>query len=178
MNQENYSDASLIMLAIIEMLPNSTRESIIDSSINSLYLDYFSAAETLESLLKHNLVHASINKGEAETTASGKPVYRLNITNEGHAILKALKNTIPKQVFEFLTQLSEKKAKKEQLIAKYEINANHNFIITLGQENNREKVISLTLTVPTEQMAKQICQKWQNDANTIYQEIFQLLIED
>ncbi|NLJ94129.1 MAG: DUF4364 family protein [Clostridiaceae bacterium] len=178
MDQKTYSQASLIILAIVEMIPNATREEVIDSSIKSLYLDYFQAAETLDNLLANKLLHASINKGEMEITAMGKPVYRLNLTNEGHAVLKALKNTIPKPIFDFLAQLSQEKNKDKQLIAKYIMDSEQQFFVTLGQENKRETVISLSLTVPTEKMAREICEKWQAEADSIYQKIIQVLLAD
>lgn len=106
MHQVDDSQAALIMLSIIEKQPNSTSENIIDSAINSLYLDYFSAAAALDLLTKQHLIHLSENKSEIEYTALGKPVNRLNITPEGSAVLKALGNTLPNQVQDFLEKLS------------------------------------------------------------------------
>ncbi|MGB4609156.1 MAG: DUF4364 family protein [Saccharofermentanales bacterium] len=170
------SQAALIMLSIIEKQPNSTSENIIDSAINSLYLDYFSAAAALDLLTKQHLIHISENKSEAEHTASGKPVSRLNITPEGSAVLKALGNTLPNQVLDFLDKLSTLEKKERTLTAHYSEDSEHNFKIKLEQKNHNQIVFSLELNVPTEKMARNICQNWQENAAEIYQALFLLLL--
>ncbi len=171
------SQARLILLAIIENLPNSTREFILDCSVNSLYLDYFTAAAALDTLLKQHLVHDALNKKEAETTADGKPVSRLNITEQGASVLAALKHTLPQQITDFLLQISQEKAKERQLTAHYEMNSEEKFQVHLAQQNKSEIVFAVNLTVPTEKMAQIICRSWLEHAETKYAEIFSILLE-
>ncbi|NLJ70701.1 MAG: DUF4364 family protein [Clostridiaceae bacterium] len=176
MYQVNDSQAALIMLSIIEKQPNSTSENIIDSAINSLYLDYFSAAAALDLLIKQHLIHLSENKSEVEFTALGKPVNRLNITPEGSAVLKALGNTLPTQVQDFLEKLSTHEQKERTLTAHYSEDSEHNFRIKLEQRNHNQVIFSLELNVPTEKMARNICQNWQNNSVEIYQALFHILL--
>ncbi|NLM19351.1 MAG: DUF4364 family protein [Clostridiaceae bacterium] len=176
MHQVDDSQAALILLSIIEKQPNSTSENIIDSAINSLYLDYFSAATALDLLTKQHLIHLSENKSEAEYTVSGKPVNRLNITPEGSAVLKALGNTLPTQVQDFLEKLSTLEKKERTLTAHYSEDSEHTFKIKLEQKDHNQIIFSLELNVPTEKMARNICQNWQKNAVEIYQALFRLLL--
>ncbi|HHT24304.1 MAG TPA: DUF4364 family protein [Clostridiaceae bacterium] len=176
MHQADDSQAALIMLSIIEKQPNSTSENIIDSAINSLYLDYFSAAAALDLLTKQHLIHISENKSEAEYTALGKPVNRLNITPEGSAVLKALGNTLPTQIQDFLEKLSTLEKKERTLTAHYSEDSEHNFKIKLEQKNYNQVVFAIELNVPTEKIARNICQNWQKNAVEIYQALFHLLL--
>lgn len=177
MKKTDNSQAALILLAIIEQQPNLTKENIIDSSVNSLYLDYFSAAETLELLIKQHLVHCSENKSEVEFTALGKPVNRLNITPEGVSVLKALHNTLPKQVLDCLAKLSSFEKKEREILASYQMDSEQSFSVRLEEKDGQRIVFLLELKVPTEKMALEICQSWKEDAINIYQNIFHLLIK-
>ncbi len=177
MQSKDQSQAGLILLAIIDQLPNSTREMILDCSVNSLYLDYFSAAENLETLIQQHLVHDSQNKKEVELTASGKPVSRLNITADGESVLDALRHTLPKQMADYLLTLSQTKAKEKQLIAHYQMTSEENFIVKLSQTHKAITVISIELNVPTEAIARTICQGWLNNAEVKYKDIFSVLMK-
>lgn len=177
MQNKDQSQAGLILLAIIDQLPNSTREMILDCSVNTLYLDYFSAAETLETLVQQHLVHDSHNKKEVELTASGKPVSRLNITAEGESVLAALRHTLPKQMADYLLTLSQTIAKEKQLTAHYQMTSEENFIVKLSQTHKTEIVIALKLNVPTEAIARAICQGWLNNAEVKYKDIFSILMK-
>ena len=176
MHQVDYSQAALIMLSIIKKQPNSTKEKIIDSAIKSLYLDYFAAAEALTLLANRHLIHISENKSEVEYTVLGKPVNRLNITPEGSAVLKALGNTLPAQVLDFISTLSEHEQKERKLTARYFQTGDQNFTVRLQQKDLDHIIISLELNVPAEKMAREICNNWQINATEIYGTIFHLLL--
>lgn len=176
MHQVDHSQAALIMLSIIDKQPNSTQENIIDSAINSLYLDYFSSAEALNLLLNKNLIHIAENKVEIEYTALGRPVNRLNITPKGSAVLKALGNSLPVQVLDFLDTLSQVEKEERDLSARYTEDSEQNFVVILEQKEKSQAIFSLQLRVPTEKIARTICQTWQTNSIEIYQTIFHLLL--
>ncbi len=171
------SQASLILLAIIKQIPNATREFVLDCSVNSLYLDYFTAAEAFDALLKQHLIHFSVNKSETEKTVGGKAVSRINLTPEGEAVYNVLESSLPEQLIDYLNRLTHKESKADALKAKYQITGNLDYLVTLSQKNGRENVILLELHVPSEQIAQQICQNWQNKAPALYAEIMKLLSE-
>lgn len=178
MQKSDHSQAALILLAIIDKQPNSTKDIIIDSSVKSLYLDYFSAAETLDLLIDQHLVHCSENKSEIEFTALGKPVSRLNISPEGLSVLKALSSTLPKQVLDCIAQLSNSEKKEGQVSADYKMDSEQRFFVQLEEKDDSEILFSLKIKVPTEKMAQNICQNWEKNSVKIYQKIFHLLIKE
>lgn len=177
LKNKNNSQARLILLAIIENLPNSTREFILDCSVKSLYLDYFTAAEALDTLLEQHLVHDALNKKELKTTADGQPVSRINITEQGASVLGALRHTLPQQITDFLLQTTCEKVKENQLTAHYKMSSEATFQVHLAEQNRTEIIISIELSVPTEKIAQTICQAWLNHAEIKYAEIFSILMK-
>ena len=118
MQGSNFSEASLIILAIVKNLANSTKDQVLDAAVNSLYLDYFAAAEALDTVTQKKLVHSAVNKGESTLDSKGQPVKRLNLTTAGNQVLEALITSLPQQVWKFLEKENRQVAKAKSLTAR------------------------------------------------------------
>ncbi len=175
MQGSNFSEASLIILAIVKNLANSTKDQVLDAAVNSLYLDYFAAAEALDIVTQKKLVHSAVNKGESTLDSKGQPVKRLNLTTAGNQVLEALITSLPQQVWEFLEKENRQVAKAKSLTASYQIDSEGRYLVRLKQEAAGALVIDLMLTLPSEELAQQACQNWRNNSARIYGQIIRNL---
>lgn len=171
MEASNISEASLIILAIVNNLRNSTKDQVLDAAVKSLYLDYFAAAEALDLVLQKNLLHSAVNKDESTLDSQGRPVSRLNLTPAGQQVLGALLPSLPRQVRKFLDQESRQEAKEKSLTANYRADSEGAYIVRLKQEAGGKLVIDLELTLPNENLARQACQNWRDKSGQIYSQI-------
>lgn len=107
--------------------------------------------------------------------------YIFIITERGKSTLSYFVNRIPKSQIERIDQLLN--IQKEKLIKNTEIKADYiklkdnEYLVRLDVIEKDISIINLKLNVANNKQAKQICEKWRENAPSLYGQIINLLIE-
>lgn len=169
----------LILLFMLRQVPGISSDAWMNWAIDSLYLDYFSFAQTREALQKNHLVTESVRKDEKRLDASGFPIRRCDLTPEGEAIIEQLFTTLPSQIREYLHEEGRKRkhreSEKNSVFAAYETDANGKYQVTLSLSEFGQNLLHIQLQAPNKRLAKEICQNWKGSTADIYSHILALL---
>lgn len=105
----------------------------------------------------------------------------LTITDIGKNTLNYFLDRIPKSQIEHIDQLLN--IQKEKLILNAQVTADYvklkdnEYLVKLKVTENTLSIINLELSVANNKQAKQICEKWLENAPSFYSQIINMLIE-
>ena len=101
------------------------------------------------------------------------------ITDKGKNTLEFFINRIPKETKERIDNLIKEKKndiiKSTQVKAYYTKNAENDFIVNLAVVEKDTQIIGLSINVANANQAKEICNNWNNQSESIYGSIIKLL---
>jgi hypothetical protein len=135
------------------------------------YMNYFSLQQFLGELT---------NTGMLEYSESNNGFFYV-ITEKGKRTLQYFENRLSNDLINTLEKSIEKKKKKllkeRQVTASYAKENENDYIVDLKVTENNITLIDLKLNVVSNKHAKQICDKWKKEAQNLYGQIINLLIE-
>lgn len=168
-NTEEVVQHKLLLLYIIKLSPKSyTKEELTEFILDKNYMNYFTIQQYLGELLEGEFI--SIENDEKKYA----------ILEKGEVILNYFIAKISPSIIEELEQefkLQQIIAKKEtQVIAEYFQKENDQYTVNLKLVENEDTLFSLYIEVPTIEQATEICEKWKDNTQSIYQNIINMLI--
>jgi predicted transcriptional regulator len=171
-SSQQLAEQKLLLLYIFNQLELPISNSqITDLVLENEIMNYFTFQQYLTELKEAAFIVESINEGNQ----------LFSITDKGKKVLEYFVNRIPKKQIDFVSQLLS--VKKKELIKSSEIKAEYiklkdnEYIVTLKVIEKDVPMISIKLNVNSNRQAKQICEKWKNQAQNLYGKIITLLVD-
>lgn len=177
--QQDKVTRKVILLYICETLDNLTHQELMQTALESMYMDYFQFSTLLDELLAEKLVTGALRKGEDAKTAQGKAPERYSLTQSGLAVLDTLRKQIPLPVTSYLRKTlrdREQNLRDEKSVhADWQILPDGKFEVTLALYEKDQRYFQCQFSVPGEEAAVGLCQRWKNAAGSLYPQLLQLL---
>ena len=165
---------TLYKLIILYML-DSTKYPLTNSQIANFMLDhdyttYFHLQETLADMVETQLAAMNVVRDTS--------YYK--ITEEGETTLSYFTNeisdTTKEEILEYLKKHGAEVRCRTSVQADYYKNTTREFSVRCLVKERDTTLIDLTLTVPTEEAAKSICQKWRVRCQDVYAYVMENLM--
>ncbi|QZY56245.1 DUF4364 family protein [Crassaminicella profunda] len=171
-NTQRLAEHKLILLYIFdEFSMPLTNTQITQFVMEKDYMNYFSLQQFLGELT---------NTGMLEYSESNNSFFYV-ITEKGKRTLQYFENRLSNELITTLeTSIEEKKKillKARHITADYTKEKENDYMVDLKVTENNITLIDLKLNVVSNKQAKQICEKWKNEAQNIYGQIINLLIQ-
>lgn len=169
----NNRPINLYKLMILYMLGKAdypiTNAKISDFMILNDYASYFSLQKVLSELSEQGLIESETFRNSSFFT----------LTEEGKEMLSYFEENINRTIREdidiFLSENKVDIIKEMTATADYKINEEGECILHLRLNENKSTLLDFSIILPSEEMAKNICNKWDTENETFYSEIMKLL---
>ncbi len=140
-----------------------SKSQIYDFILEKEYTTFLTLQEVFSEMANSELIH--------EKTV-GNRTY-LEITEDGEEALKFFGNrinpTIKQEMDEYLKDNSMKLRNEASIQGDYQKTAENEYTVRLVVKENGQNLVDIALTVPTEEIAQNICDNWQEKNADIYQ---------
>lgn len=147
-------------------------EKISEFFLSAEYTNYLSLQQALSELLDAHLIKSSTLRG----------AIRYEITREGEESLGFFGEDIPEAVREdihaFLKNQKIRLRNEMGITADYRKSTGTDFDVTCEVKEGKLQLMKLTLSVPSEEQARIICDRWQSASQEIYSHIMHTLLQD
>ncbi len=177
--QQDKVTRKVILLYICETLDNLTYQELMQTALESMYMDYFQFSALLDELLSENLLAKAQRKAEAARTAQGQPAERYSLTNHGLKVLDTLRQQIPVPVTAYLHKALKERNRNLQnthsVRADWQVRPDGQFEVTLTLHENNTRYFKCQILSPDQANAVRLCEHWEAEAGAVYPEILQLL---
>ncbi len=165
------AESKLLLLYILNKFDIPiTNNQITEFIMEKELLNYFMLQQFLSELVDSSLVEYIENEDH----------YYYLITEKGKNTLKYFRSRLVDSLIQDIDTAVEKRKKiilkETEISATYTKKSKNNYIVQLKVVENNLDLIDLKLDVVSNKQAKQICEKWKNNAQDIYGEIINLLI--
>ena len=162
----------IIILHILSRIPGITVGELTAIALDTCYMNYFAFAAAFDDLLRNHFLTRAVRKGERMLDSDGNPVFRCDITGVGIETLNRLIHLIPENVHTFLNKTFadwEKSLKKNaEVRASVAPDPFGGFRVTLLLSDGTRDLISLSLAVPSKEIAVTICNNWKENTQAQY----------
>lgn len=171
-NTQQQAEHKLILLYIMDEFGIPlTNTQITQFVMEKDYMNYFSLQQFLGEL---------VAAGMLEYSASEQNYFYL-LTEKGKNTLQYFKDRLSAEALSSIQKAVALKKqmflKEMQITADYVKKRENEYIVDLKVVENDITLIDLKLNVASNKHAKQICEKWKNEAPSLYGEIIHLLIQ-
>lgn len=163
----------LYKLMILYMLGKAdyplTNARISDFMLLKDYASYFSLQTVLSELLESGFIKSETTRNSSffELSEDGKNALPYFSDN--------LSLTIKEEINVYLNGISKDIIKDMVATASYVKNESGDYTVTLKINEYRSSLLSLSLLIPSEEMADAICKKWETNYEKCYGSIFSML---
>lgn len=171
MNNESinlYKIMILYMLSKVD-IPLTVKQ-ISDFITGAGYTDYLTLSATISFLKDNNFL----------TTTTKRNRTYLALTDDGENTLKMLKDNLSDSLMEDMNNyLKENKIsfKEEYLImSDYSKTEDGRYVATLTVKEQRSDLVNISITVPDEEMAIEVCDNWQKKNKDVYKYLVEQLL--
>jgi predicted transcriptional regulator len=148
-----------------------TNIEITNQILENNYMDYFLLQQLLADLCDAKFVKLN--------SKNGNEYY--SISEAGTAALEMFEEKLPdyftNEIAANFAILKKELKKQRELIGHY-YKKNDEFIVSLQVMENESVIFNLSINVPTENMAKNICKKWDSSPEEIFGSIIKTLTSD
>ena len=175
MDEKQEMTLKLILLSLVEKIPGLSLNELYGLAQDSLFFHYFDVVKACNQLQEKKLLFLSVAKDEQERDVNGKAIERVYLHENGQAVLRSLQHTIPERIQRIIQQLKSEEQAKESLHASYSPDGDGAFLCKFFAGERKRELISIHLSVADENTARQFCERWEKDASSIYQALFDLL---
>lgn len=172
-NSNELMQHKLLILYILEKVDiPMTNTEITQFILENNYMNYFLVQQFLSELVSSKFVEFS--------TGDGNEYYHLS--EAGKETLSYFSDRIPAELKENISKSYEKKKveliKETQVLGNYYKKSDSEYIVNLKAVEKDIVLLNLSLSVVSSQQAKLICGNWKQSPETIYKNIFDLLITE
>ncbi len=136
------------------------------------YMDYFSLQQLLGSLCDSKFIKL--------TSKNGNEYYK--VAEAGTAALDMFSEKLPEyftnEVASNFSHLKKELKRQRELIGHYYKRKDDVYIVNLQVMENESVIFNLSINVPTDELAKNICKKWDSNPEEIFGSIIKTLTTD
>ncbi|QSX06890.1 DUF4364 family protein [Sedimentibacter sp. zth1] len=149
-----------------------TNTEVTNFVLENNFMDYFLLQQIFTNLYESKFIELYIKNGHE--------YYYL--TDEGINAINMFENILPNYFIEEVKSKFDKAQKnlkkKSELFGHYYKKSESEYIVSFQVLENRTAIFNLSMNVPTEDLAKSICQKWNLDSDNIFRNILKILTSD
>lgn len=147
-----------------------TRAQLFDFIMGKGYVTFFSLQQTINELIDASLL----------VTESSHNATRLIITDSGRQTISFFENRIPdnikSDIIEYLNDNSIQMRNHTSVSADFYKTVNGEYEINFGVKDKGNDLISLKISVPTQEAAEKMCRSWEKRSADIYDYIYKTLL--
>lgn len=169
----------VIILSICEKLDNLTKQELMQTALETMYMDYFQFSALLDELEDEKLLNLALRKGETSRTASGHAPERYSLTPQGLTVLNTLRKHLPIPVSAYLERVMQERGQsikaEQSSAANWQVLPNGHYQVSLSLFESGSRFFHLEIDVPNEKQAVRLCQNWKNNAASVYPAILMKL---
>lgn len=172
-NTLELAENKLLLLYIIKSIkyPISNTQ-LTDIVLENSFINYFMLQQYVSELITSDFLKYE-EKDSKEIIV---------LTAKGDRVLSFFKDRISPNKLKLIDDYINKKVeiiKKElSITSDYTLDDDNSFLVNLKATENKSTIIDLTISVPTKDEAKAICNRWKENSSTIYNKIINSLIND
>lgn len=172
--------SKVIILYIVRQAPGLTWHQLMNISIGTLYMDYFTFTRLAGDLKTDGLIQIARRKGETERDANGHPVDRCDLTPAGEQVLSSLAETLSVPVRRNIHRLIEPllPGQQRRIQADVQPDLQSGYRVRLRLDEGGRPLLSAELTVPTEETARRLADAWESGAESRYQAVLRALLPE
>ena len=165
----NYSvDLKLIILFIAQNFKRPvTISDVTDIVLSKGYAEYFESAQCFSELEESELIAPASRKGTFMVTEKGRSTSKL--------LLKELPFTVKQSLIAAIKEVLKKESEAHSLTAEYKENKSGSFDVFCEITEAGFPILSMSVTFPTKDSARQATANFKKNADTIYTEIIKNL---
>ena len=176
------AENKLILLYLIEKMQvvlsnNDTTKFLLSNSeicqfaLEKNYMDYFTVQQYLEELVESGFLLKTKDNNAT----------RYEVTEQGNQVLGFFMKQIPDSAKLEINSYVYENCKR--LRAEYEVTANYfpelnnTYLVKCGvYDSDGSNLMEISVSVANKEQARQVCQNWKNNVNTLYGSIFRKLL--
>lgn len=172
-NTLELAENKLLLLYIIKSIkyPISNTQ-LTDIVLENSFINYFMLQQYVSELITSDFLKYE-EKDSKEIIV---------LTAKGDRVLSFFKDRISPNKLKLIDDYINKKVeiiKKElSITSDYTLDDDNSFLVNLKATENKSTIIDLTISVPTKDEAKAICNRWKENSSDIYNKIIISLIND
>lgn len=146
-----------------------TNIEITNYILENNYIDYFSLQQLLRNLCESKFIKLNIKNGSEY----------YSISEAGKEALEMFGDKLPEYFTGEITlkfsNIKKELKKQRELLGHYYKRNDDVYIVTLQVMENESVIFNLSINVPTEESAKNICKKWDSNPEEIFGGIIKML---
>lgn len=172
-NTLELAENKLLLLYIIKSIkyPISNTQ-LTDIVLENSFINYFMLQQYVSELMSSDFLKYE-EKDSKEIIV---------LTTKGDRVLFFFKDRISpnklKLIDDYLNKKVETIKKELSITSDYTLDDDNSFLVNLKAIENKSTIIDLTLSVPSKEEAKAICNRWKENSSAIYNKIITSLICD
>lgn len=160
----------LIILYLLDRVSFPLSQSQVSEFIlDKGYTNYLTLQQVLSELIENNLLSASTTLHRTQ----------LKITKEGRDTLgffeSRISDIIKKEIKEYLKEHSLDLRNEVSVVSDYYKNVQGEYDALLSAKDRDTTLVEIKLSVPTPQMAEQICENWREKNQEVYEMLTKML---
>lgn len=158
----------LYMLSRVNFPLNNNQIS--DFMLNKNYTNYFTLNEVLNDLVESDFIASDVyrNTTQYHLTETGTDTISFFHTRISDAIKADIEAYLMDNKYELKNEVGT--------IADYYLAPNRDYIVHCQVKEGDSTLIELSLSVPTEEAANEMCAKWKDSSQTIYEFVMHTLM--
>lgn len=172
MNQEN-DTLTLYRLMVLYMLSRvtfpMTRSQISDFMLERNYTDFLTLQQVFAGLIEARLIESQTIRNRTH----------LALTDEGRETLRFFENRISplikNEINAYFLEKEYTLRNEVSVLSDYNRSVRGGYQARLTAKDRGDNLVEIILTVPTEDMAADICDNWQEKNQEVYQKLIELL---
>ena len=172
-NTLELAENKLLLLYIIKSIkyPISNTQ-LTDIVLENSFINYFMLQQYVSELMSSDFLKYE-EKDSKEIIV---------LTTKGDKVLFFFKDRISpnklKLIDDYINKKVETMKKELSITSDYTLDNDNSFLVNLKATENNSTIIDLTISVPTKEEAKAICNRWKENSSDIYNKIITSLISN
>ncbi|MCR5507356.1 MAG: DUF4364 family protein [Lachnospiraceae bacterium] len=161
----------LIILYMLDKVDYSlTKSQVFDFMLDKNYTDYFTLQKVMNQLTDDSLIESKFKRNASHLTITGK----------GKETIGLLKNDISDpiraEIDKYLTDNEVQLRNEVSISADYYKSTAGEYVAELTARERNTDLLSIRITMPTEDAASEICNNWQKKNQDIYAYLMENLL--
>ena len=165
------AEAKIHILYLVDKVPGVSYHMLMDSCMQSLYVDFFDFSEAYEELISGNLMSKSAAQPGAEDTVGTTEI--LNITEGGRAVLNDLIGAINDKLHSVLDSIAadlQKNRDESGRVSAYKAISEGSYEVVL-KANDETVTAEIRIKCKTEEEADSLIRNWRSNSSAVLDSI-------
>ena len=149
-----------------------TNMEVSSFALENNFMDYFLLQQILNDLFNSKFIDIHSKNGHEYYFLTDEGINALNMF--GDMLPEYFKNEVNSKFEKMQKDLK----RKSELFGHYYKKSDNEYVVSFQVLENRSVIFNLSINVPTEDMAKSICKKWNSNPEDIFSSILKTLTSD